>query len=753
MKKLKTKKWKILLLNGLLLPIIAGLVVQYISDVNILLWTRIAISHFSDHLIKEISIPIWLALVLVLIFIFLLIYLLKVLIKRTKIRSDLKTELQENKPKSVSIYNVKEILSNNYIPEPIRLTLLGFQNGGGLIAYKRNICGPGYEPGTFRLSEISLGNRFIKNPKSFDGWLDEALEAEIYLLNSECDTINNILNQSEVKKNVRGVLESKTDLGYPLKHDIWYQEYSDVLRRIILFSIDEDPDRELEIFPNLTINRKNFIIDVVDWIERNKKPDLREWLQISIAAGLMGVNEKSIHAATSEINRIYTIHLNSNQNYNDQTIERVGKKLYDLSLTKCSIDASDWLFQILNISQEILIKIVSFPDDYIETIFLLKFYQELFSKYKNILIDCIPRMIRCGNDVRYKDFEDLLTYFQDLKENPLFKVHQNGPKLGTINLMKLHPNTLSLIEDCDFIDARGARNFEMMQGVNKDTFFGFMVCREFSEATTGLLADERPLIFIKQPAGERSFEGFRERYLRKINGTMLCKITVKDNEEKWSGGHLGKYKDWDSVEKDRYRSIQRFYSKSAKEFHIKFGDLLETEVKTLLSKLSGRVLVLGCGTGKEVGFLCDHGCDAVGIDISAEAITNAKIRFPHLWNRFYIEDFYNILHFKSGYFDAIVANASLVHLLNRNDLEDILEQAYKRLNKKGKLFIRLIDKRKIDEEFDSKLFNVRRWFVYFKKQEVISKAEIVGFHTLFYERNKHMQFDEVNWLSFLFEKR
>jgi SAM-dependent methyltransferase len=649
-------------------------------------------------------------------------------------------------------YFVQEVISSKYIAEELKFKLLGYQNSNALIAYKKSICSSGYEPGTFRLSEIGVNSTFINNSQPFEDWVKSAIEAELLTLKNNYNILIKKCSFKDLIQQSIQILESKTNGGYDLKHEIWYQEYSDVFRRIILFCSGNDPDIELELFPNLTIQREKFIFAVLNWIEINKKVNLRKWLHLSVAAGLIGINEKSPHTAASEIEKNFAIPLDSpNEDWN-LSISRVGNSVYKLSNSVCRIDSSEWLFQYLNFSKGIMIRILSFPDDYIETIFLLKFYQELLKTYKNVEIHCVPRMIRCGNDASYNDFYRFLKRFKYLKDCKRFFLHNNGPKLGTVNITKLHLSVLNLIEECDFIDARGARNYEMMQGINKDTFFGFMVCREFSESTTGFFAKDTPFIYIKQSAGERSFQGFRERSKRIINGKYFCRITAADNKNKWEGGHLAQYEKWSDLERKRYKYNQKFYSKGATEFHQKYGDLLEREVKKYLNKISGRILVLGCGSGKEVGFLFDNKNDAIGIDFSVEAILIARQRYPHIWDRFFVDDFYNTINFGNGEFDAIVANAVFVHLLKRDDLPLLMKQVHTRLKKNGQFFIRLLQKDGFDEEYDSELFKTRRWFVYYSDEEIQSFSKDIGFEIIMNQKTPHVQYESVYWLSYLLLK-
>lgn len=747
------KKWKIIVITAFLLPLLSQIIAQEFIKVDIFSVILNAIASLFDVLFVKISLPIWLILsILVFVFIF-SIYFYKPKYHRPFFSKTIPIFSGKKKSNSsLERYSAKDIATNKFIPEDIRLILLGYQNSGGLITYKKSICSAEYEPGTFRLSEIGVDTKFLTKTQSFEQWATIALEAELLTLQKHYKKlIKHYSNQELILRSIQ-VLEARTNIGHTLKHDIWYQEYSDVLRRIILFCSGSHPDIELELFPNLTVERGDFIFDVLTWLESNIRPDLRVWLQLSIAAGLLGVDEKSSHTAASEIDKDFAVSLDSSNEKRQFSISRVGASVHKLANSKSRIDASEWLFQYLKFSQGIKVRFVSFPDDYIETIFLLKFYEELLKEYDNIEIDCIPRMIRCGNDARYEDFDDFFHHFKFLKDSTRFRVHNNGPKLGTVNLTKLHPTVLNLLEESDFVDARGARNHEMMQGIKKDVFFGFMVCREFSESITGLYAKNTPFIYIKQSAGERSFSGFRQRSERKIDGKLFCKETAADRKNKWEGGHLAQYENWTESERSRYKINQKFYSKGASDFHKKYGDLLEKEVKQMLHELQGRILVLGCGSGKEVGYLCEKNQDAIGLDFSVEAIWLAKQRYPHLWDRFFVDDFYNTVYFGQGEFDAIVANATFVHLLKREHLSMLMSQVHSRLRKDGKFFIRLIQKEGVKEEYDSNLFNAQRWFVYYTTEELKEIISKIGFEIIKHDVRTHVQHESVHWLSYILKK-
>lgn len=165
---------------------------------------------------------------------------------------------------------------------------------------------------------------------------------------------------------------------------------------------------------------------------------------------------------------------------------------------------------------------------------------------------------------------------------------------------------------------------------------------------------------------------------------------------------------------------------------------------------------MGCGSGKEVAFTCDNGCDAIGIDFSVEAINLARNLYPHLWNRFYIEDFYNTVHFKDGKFNGIVANAALIHLFERNndqnDMECLMNQFNKRLKINGRLYLRVIEKHGKNEEYDSHLFDTTRWYIYYTMNELERLGEACGFNVVRKSQIPHAQYSNVFWNNILFEK-
>jgi len=662
----------------------------------------------------------------------------------------LKNLLGQNNPFKIKIdiaSAFETIKNDKYIKGDVKLKLLGYQQPDPSLPYKRNLCDKDYEPGTHTLAKINEDAKFMEQATSFDDWLDEKLDDEFKVLKKRAPKLFKDFKEKndfdDLKKTIKTVLESKTNYEKTLKDDIWYQEYSDILRRIIFFILKSNPDHEIELYPNLTHERKNLIFGVIRYIEKHKKPKVAQWLKLSIAAGALGVDEKqNDFFSGGKLNADHVIPLDRAREARKDAIERIGDTLWEFASTTAGIDASQWFSNFCKFSGEMKLRLVSFSNDYLETIFLLRYYQELLDEYKHIEIDLVPRSVRCGDDATYKDVKGFLKSFPKLKFSPNFRVHKDGPKIGTVNLFKLHPSIMNLIEQADLIDARGARHYEVLQGIKKDICFGFIICRGFSESAVGFARGETPLVYIKQKSGEKSFSGFRKRHERQQNGLMLCQTTANDNKAKHQGGHLASYEQWSDKRRNAFDKNRLFYSSTAIAFHKKYGYTLEPNVKKFLKEFKGEVLVVGCGSGKEVDYLQKHQCEAYGIDFCFEAIKIAKILYPELWDRFSVEDLYNIGFYDEDTFDGVVFNAALIHLLEKKDLSSILTDTKRILKPDGLCFIRVLRKDGVDQDEDYGPFELPRDFVYYTKQEIYEHCrrldfKIVGEHCI--ERNYEKQ--------------
>jgi len=119
---------------------------------------------------------------------------------------------------------------------------------------------------------------------------------------------------------------------------------------------------------------------------------------------------------------------------------------------------------------------------------------------------------------------------------------------------------------------------------------------------------------------------------------------------------------------------------------------VEPEIVTLLKLLRRehlrRVLDVGCGIGRHIIYLAQHGIEAHGFDISEKALSraNALLRKHGLEANLSIGDMFKPFPYDDQFFDAVIATRTIHH----GRLKDVLRVAAEMdrvLAKKGYVFI------------------------------------------------------------------
>ncbi len=206
----------------------------------------------------------------------------------------------------------------------------------------------------------------------------------------------------------------------------------------------------------------------------------------------------------------------------------------------------------------------------------------------------------------------------------------------------------------------------------------------------------------------------------------------------WDRCKLMKWDNWNQNERLHHRLTHQFYVTYAEQFDYRFGFTLEREVKEHLKIMCGKTLVVGCGSGKEVEYISQH-IDVktvYGLDFSHVAIELAKKRLPELADQFLLGDFYDLDQIIQGKLNSLIANASFVHLYNREDIDDLLKIIHSKLDVGGYLFLRCLYKEKngkpIDSEIDDSKVHLtewksKRWFVYYSRADLVKRCKNCGF--------------------------
>ncbi|MBO8180439.1 MAG: class I SAM-dependent methyltransferase [Archaeoglobus sp.] len=113
-----------------------------------------------------------------------------------------------------------------------------------------------------------------------------------------------------------------------------------------------------------------------------------------------------------------------------------------------------------------------------------------------------------------------------------------------------------------------------------------------------------------------------------------------------------------------YYTLKKYYPHILGNYFIeKFELAITKELKILSNMLPGKILDVGCGSGKIIAVLEKLGWDVYGIDLSSRAIENAKKRGL---KKVYVGELTNF-HFPKKYFDVVLMRHVIEHIHNPND--------------------------------------------------------------------------------------
>lgn len=375
-----------------------------------------------------------------------------------------------------------------------------------------------YTPGTFKLIERCNSPQFLpENERKLDlnSWIKDVVQADLnnilnYLKPSDLKPIFPVNDLPEIASNL---LQYKGGDGKSLIDSIWNQEYSDIFRNLELFLLTGIPNYQLNTYQGVNDFAKKLTPSLLFKLQSVCNFDLLDWCKLSVASGLIGLNEKSVIDATSAFYKQAEIPILLDKSV-DHNVSFLCENLLSVIKSKHRIDNFHEFLHHCSISSPQTIAV--FADDYIETIFLLKFYEILLMNQKQLVAILIPKSKRAGNDATFYDIQDILQLdiFNNLNQlinEKRFIIRKDGPQLGGLNLEKLDDDILKILCKVDFLDIRGCRAFEMAQGIKKVTYYSFNIIREISESITGIDGESRQMVFLKQLPGQYCFRGFRER--------------------------------------------------------------------------------------------------------------------------------------------------------------------------------------------------------------------------------------------------
>ena len=387
------------------------------------------------------------------------------------------------------------------------------------------ICTEYYYPGTFSVGDRIRGCDFLFDEKqqSFFDWFHGVVNNEIIQL---C-RVTNFKNRLNEYGKASLILDAYNILFFCVDENAIFadlipnQEYSDLFRRILLFLLFGDPNYEI----NPCESFKQLGYDLIPKVLERGEYTLKQRLCQSIYSGLIGMDIKDELVVNSPLSEEKIIRLKTNETTNEK-IDRIFMAL-DRIAEPAIIDVDSWsAFENRVVFACEPTKICWFTDDYIPTMFEMKFIEELLMSNCNIFMTIIPRVQSYSNDASFKDVEEILSLptfnlLRDLKKQGRFGVCRQGLDMGTFDGNRLSNECANIVLKCDYVVISGARSYETGQGIKKNCFFtGIAICRSYTETVTGVCKDDGAIFFLEQKACERSFNGFKGR----LHNRKYCKL-------------------------------------------------------------------------------------------------------------------------------------------------------------------------------------------------------------------------------------
>lgn len=390
-----------------------------------------------------------------------------------------------------------------------------------------------YFPGLFQLGERKNAPAFLleENKVLYENWLSLKLSSEIRQIYQKESLANKIdsIGFDTLLQYCKDILKFRNRNNELFEDFIINQEFSDIFRRIVMFLITSTPFHIYNNHLPFNVLGKKIATSI---LRETKDYSLRERLLQSIASGLIGMDIKERNISTAPISLRSSLMLDGQNDI--EIIKNLDKYIH--SNDKIGIDCFDYYYDEVISGKNL--NIVWFTDDFIESIFEMKFIEEQLNINDTLSFTIVPRYDSYSNDASYNDIFMMLEIkeLQKLREfHKLgkFNVCKNGMDISTIDFYRMSSELYNIVKEADICVISGARAFEMTQGIKKIVYYtGIAVCKSYTESITGFSRNSGKLVFLRQDIGEQSFKGFRDRAWRKIQDDdeviNVANVTAKE---------------------------------------------------------------------------------------------------------------------------------------------------------------------------------------------------------------------------------
>lgn len=412
-----------------------------------------------------------------------------------------------------------------------------------------SLFGEDYIPGTFMLAERKNSPAFLRDEPedNYENWIRAMVRSHIEallrakILPSPMDT--GILGS--VEDVVRTVLDAPLESGMTLCESVTNQQVTDIVWRILKTLLTGDPYASYHVFREFNQLGRKYAVEI---LRRERPNDPILVLRRSVVTGALGVDIKAQYTAAGPSPLVSAAVIRLSADQGKIAFESVQREIESRTTKAFAIDFCD------DFHRDVLTKpgpvsLVFFSDDYIETIFDLWAIQTWLSHKHDLNVTIVPKWGHHANDASFNDVVSLLNepLFDGLRARKgiRFCIASNGPVGSGINAYELSLHILEVLASADVVLFKGARSYEMMQGIRKTAYFAFNVLHSYTETLTGLDATQCPAVILRQEVGVASFDDFRFRAQRKrtlSNGRMtsLARMTALEYVEAIRSQHYAR---------------------------------------------------------------------------------------------------------------------------------------------------------------------------------------------------------------------
>lgn len=193
----------------------------------------------------------------------------------------------------------------------------------------------------------------------------------------------------------------------------------------------------------------------------------------------------------------------------------------------------------------------------------------------------------------------------------------------------------------------------------------------------------------------------------------------------------------DKITTDTYNLLAKEYDEETIDFWERFPP---TIVSAFAERVSGKVLDVGCGPGRDALLLKTKGLDVIGIDASEEMVKISTARGVEC----VVADFAE-LPFADGSFGGIWAYTSLLHI-PKSEVPQVLLELKRVLVPGGTFGLGLIEgEGEVYKE--SSRMAAPRLFSFYSKEEIEALLIQHGFEVLYFEEFKPGSKKYLNYIS------